>query len=215
MAFDSIETFKNRHKNKTAIVFGTGPSLFRYDGRFNHGSILVGTNEIIYYNQLMHYYFIGDGGDHTRGYWSDPDAYDNYQPIIQKFYRNCDPNARIKCSHVRKNVPGVIYYNVIQKTGFRFFNTVPPFSDALSISFEALQFCLLAGFSKIYLIGHDCDYTNGTIKANNVSNITINHAKFIIGSWFMFERFVKARYPKLEIINVNPVKMRLFNIVET
>ena len=68
----------------------------------------------------------------------------------------------------------------------------------------------MAGFKKIYLVGHDCNYDNGSFKSPKVSHGNVVHAKFIIQSWFMFHDMVKVRYPDIEIINVNPVSMKLF-----
>lgn len=208
-----IEDFKNRHLNEEVIVFGSGPSLNNYNNSLDDGKILIGTNEMVYYHKLMDYYFIGDAGDHHRGYLNNPKKYDSYQPKIQKFYRNIDKYGRLRPAEMPKNQDGVIYYDVIQKTGYRFFDTIPPFSDALSITFEALQFALMCGFTTIYLIGHDCNYINGSFRMKHVGATPIQHAPEILKSWKMFSKLIDNHYKHVKIINVNPVRMKLFHIM--
>jgi len=215
MPCKKIEEFKDVHLGDTAVVFGSGPSIKKYDGRFNDGAVLLGTNEIVYYDTVMDYYFIGDAGDRRRGYLSDPDTYNLYRPRLAKFIRRPDKNARLQPSVVPQTLPDVIYYEGAQKTGFRFYDTIPPFSDALSITFDVLQFVLMAGFKKVYLIGQDCNYDKGSFKTPIVDSGTIIHANFIMQSWGMFSQVVSKRYPDVEIINVNPVRMRYFDMLET
>ena len=210
-----ISEFKDRHKGESAIVFGTGPTLRRYDGRFNSQCRLIGTNEIIYYKTLMDYYFIGDAGTTERGYLSDPEAYDAYQPRLAKFYRIPDRRARSRYAQIPPDRPGVIYYKARQKKGrFRFYRTIPPIVDAYSISFEAMQFALLSGFTRIYLIGHDCDYSRGSIKAEKVPDWTRRWTLKIQESWRQFEIIHRNYWEHVEIINVNPVGMRRFKVME-
>lgn len=205
-----------RHMGATAVVFGTGPSLNLYDGRFNKNSILIGSNEIIYYRHcVMDYYFIGDGGNALRGFYSNPLAYCGYSANISKFIRLPPTN---RCSHYKTlplNLSDFQYYKVDFETSME----DEPFSlcpdalvDAGSITFDILQFCLIAGFKKIYLVGHDCDYSNGSF-FSEVDLATQEWSNVILKNWINFKNYQLKIHPSVKIFIVNPVKMNYFESV--
>jgi hypothetical protein len=202
-------------KNKSVIIFGTGPSLADYDSSLNEGKILIGSNEIIFYKTIMDYYFIGDGGDNDRGYYSDPESYHRYQAKINKFIRL--PSNKNKSPSYRtmpKNLEGFKYYSVDNETLYNNF----PFeknkvNDAGSISFDIFQWCLLNEVKEIFLIGHDCCYNQGSFFSSNIKTGIKNHSKIILNNWSKLENFVNLNYRNTKVINVNPKKMKCFNLI--
>jgi len=202
-------------KNKSVIIFGTGPSLADYDSSLNEGKILIGSNEIIFYKTIMDYYFIGDGGDNDRGYYSDPESYHRYQAKINKFIRL--PSNKNKSPSYRtmpKNLEGFKYYSVDNETLYNNF----PFeknkvNDAGSISFDIFQWCLLNEVKEIFLIGHDCCYNQGSFFSSNIKTGIKNHSKIILNNWSKLENFVNLNYRNTKVINVNPKKMKCFDLI--
>jgi hypothetical protein len=203
MANDCFKKFKDIHKGKSAILFGTGPTLDEYKNgdRF----IKIGTNEIIYKPFMMDYYFIGDVGSEKRGYKSDPDIYNNYRPVIEKFYRK-------GWSKVKGMPDGLdaVYYDCtsrINQGGHFYKDIVKGMGVYASISMEALQFILYTGISKLYLIGHDCNYSNGSFHSEECKG---QDSKQMINVWKKAKSFMDKEYPEVQVRIVNPVSLTIF-----
>jgi hypothetical protein len=159
---DCLIPYKDKHKGEKALLFGTGPSLLKYDGRFND-RVKFGSNEIVHYDTLMDYYMIGDQGSNKRGYKKNPEIYHDYQPNIAKFYRIYDVRNKRQKS-MPEGLEGT-YYNVthqFKNKGDLRLNLTNSFGSGCSISFELLQFIVWTGVRDIILVGMDADYHSGT-----------------------------------------------------
>jgi len=214
--------YKNKHSGETCFIFGTGPSLLKFwDSEYatkSLGSINIGVNEIIHYKIRMDYYFIGDAGDKTKGFNKNPEQYMSYKPNISKFFRS-DRQVAQHIPQLPQNLPETLYYTT---TGWSFHhplykNTPEPFCkdiaskmvDSGTIALEALQFALFAGFSTMYIVGCDCDYSGGTFNTNN--HIDTGLKEFMLQGWRKIKKFIENEYPSVNIIVVNHVGMDLFN----
>lgn len=213
------QLYKNKHLNKQAVIFGTGPSLVKYNNTFDKDSVLIGCNSIIYYKKPMDYYFIGDGGSYDRGFYSDTNAYINYKPIIQKFIRSPLPSHDINTEYkpLPNNIQEALYYTTDggepwkQNTDTYFNSNLTTISDAGSIIFETLQFALICGFKTIYIVGCDGTTANGA-DFNCVYNTNINyHYNIINHSWLVFYKFICTHFKHVNFFWINPVNTNYFN----
>ncbi len=201
--------YKNIHKGEKGILFGTGPTLGEFDehaNRFND-YIFFGSNEIIYKPYKMDYYFMGDKGDKKRGYMSDEETYNNYKPNIMKFYKDKSPvNA-----HMCHMPPGLdaTYYKITSQPqrGGRFYKDITEgLGGYASISVTIMQFVLYTGIKEIYLIGHDCNYSNGSFHDKDVRQGN----KCLINTWKVLKSFIEKEYPDVNVCCVNPVSLDIF-----
>jgi hypothetical protein len=204
-----IEKYTDVHLGEGCVIFGTGPSLEKYDGRYND-LCLIGSNEIIHYPTQMDYYFIGDGGTEKRGYYHDPHNYHKYVAKKKKFIRMPPPKRNSSYRTMPLGLDGFEYYTLDAETSkhgnvFRKGKLV----DAGAISFDALQFALVAGFRKIYLVGHDCNYDKGSF-VSKVDNNIKRWGNVILRNWSKAKQFIDNEYPDVKVTVINPVSMNFF-----
>jgi len=200
MINEIFKKYKNKHIGETCIFYGTGPSINNFINNFD--AIRVGTNEIIYKPYFMHYYFIGDPGNKGRGYLSDPEAYDNYNPLIAKFTRK----KHYKVAGFSKGnyeITDRLYYDGIYYTDIS-----QGMGCLASISMEAMQFILYAGFKRIYLVGHDCTYDHGSFWDKEQSKKI--DAGQMIKAWRYMKKFIDDNYPGVSVYSINPVNLDIF-----
>ena len=205
MSGSYISSLKNKHKGQECILFGSGPSLKSFDINFAEGKTLLGSNEIVYYNLIMDYYMIGDGGTKSRGYYSDPDTYNTYQPNITKFCRQPPKNRRSSYQPLPKSIDTFTYFETDREA----WDSDSPFNvdqinDVGTISLELAQFCLILGFKTIFLVGQDCNYNNGSFKSSVTPDI-INWSNRMIPMWIKFKEFISDHHPDVNVISINPV----------
>jgi len=221
--------YENIHKGKTAILFGSGPSILDFDNKVVSDNILrFGVNDQIFLNLELDYWFMGDSMPQVPSKFYDRiDEYQNYKPKRQKFVRICtwETDRTVQIHHkgetivVPRNgqlplIKNVKYYTADSggNPNVCLFNedlSVGKLKAVSSISFEALQFMLYAGIKKIYLVGHDCDYSNGTF-----AKIMIGKAQradhYILRYWKIVKEYINNKHPDVEIIVVNPVALDIF-----
>ena len=82
-----------------------------------------------------------------------------------------------------------------------------------SISFEILQFMLFCGVKKIYLVGHDCNYDQGTF-AKIMIGKQQGAGYWIARYWKIVKGWVEENYPDVEIYSINPVALDIFPTVK-
>ena len=219
--------FEGRHAGQSCLFFGTGPTLTEFDDvGFSKDVVRIGSNELVHTDIVLDYYFIGDaepGPPPNKGYLANPKIYDEYAPRIQKFVR--DPIWRNVGAHgsstIPAGMPGARYYKC--HIGGRRGDTSQPYSidswrpDILdrplyaysTISFEALQFILFTGVTSIYLVGHDCDYTNGTFQSPNANGeFHKSCGPDQCGGWEMAKKYISENFPEVRILSVRPVGLK-------
>ena len=199
-----FEKYKNIHKGKSAVLFGTGPSVNEYNDIYN--LVKIGSNEIVYKPYIMDYYFIGDAGNSHRGFNSDRLAYMDYTPNIAKFYRMDERNTKGMPDGLKDGY----YYKVTDKirTGGQFYKDIDQgIGMYASISIEALQFILYTGVSHLYLVGQDCDYRDGSFHDSDATDI---NTRFMKNCWSVARDWTEKKYPEVFIGIINPVGMMEF-----
>lgn len=210
-----FKKYKDKHLNEECVILGTGPTLEKYE--FKEGCCHIGVNEIVNYKHKVDYYFIGDPGNKNRGYIKEPNIYNDYKPTITKFIRH--PSHIV---HWIPRLPIDIPYAEYYKTNNIAFNhpylpnNCTDFSNDISINmvdgssivFEALQFALYSGFSRIYLVGMDCNYNKGTFNTQQTKNSDAE--SLMLQMWYKFKLFVDKYYKDVDIITINPVSMLYF-----
>lgn len=204
---DCFKKYKNKHKGESCIFFGTGPSVSLY--KSNNNLIKIGVNEIIYNKEIeLDYYFIGDPGTIEKGFNSDKETYINYNPKKAKFYRE-KINKKNMCV-MPAEIGGIPYEGFFERGGIDFSKDI---TDKLiartSISFEVMQFLLYAGFKKIYLVGHDCDYKDGTFHSEKTKKDE-SPKTLLFSRWNELKKFIKKNYPKTSVHIVNPISLNIF-----
>lgn len=203
-----MKQYLNKHLNEECIIFGTGPSIKYFNKSFCEGKILLGSNEMVYYDIPMDYYMIGDGGNQSRGYYSDPETYHNYQANIQKFCRKPPLNRKSSYNQLPDKLKGFRYFSVNAET----FDSSNPFelnkiNDVGTISIELAQFSLICGFSKIFLVGQDCNYKSGSFKSQ-VDTEIMKWGLTMPLKWKLFKNHVTKNYKSTQIISINPVALK-------
>ena len=221
--------YKDIHKGKTAILFGSGPSILDFDNNGVPDEVLrFGVNDQIFLNLQLDYWFMGDAMPQVPSKFYDRiEEYQNYKPKRQKFVRICtwDVERITEIHHkgeaiiVPRNgqlpsIKGAKYYAADSggNPNICLFNedlSVGNLKAVASISFEVLQFILYTGIKKIYLVGHDCDYSNGTF-----AKIMIGKAQradhYILRYWRIVKEYIKEKHPDVEVNVVSPVALDIF-----
>jgi hypothetical protein len=219
MSTKVFSEYKNKHSNDYAFIFGSGPSLKDYlDSDFKTSEadkniIKIGCNSALKNNLDIDYYFVGD--PHFTGFLANPRAH--LSPLVkkQKFCRlvivphlgdlvddfKSYPTSRYK----EKNfsyIPTDIEKEKINQVG--------------TISMDMMQFAFHAGFKKIFLIGHDCNYMQKGKSSHfgftHLSTLGQNDepAHRVIRSWTWIKNYMEKSFPDVQVYVVNPVSLKLF-----
>jgi len=200
-----MKRFKDIHKGQKAILFGTGPTVKDYTPR-NDEYIKIGCNEIVHIEwvDILDYYFLGDPGGKAKGYLKNPKIYQDYKPRLQKFFR--------EKSGVVSGIPvdesfNAMYYQVTCRRNGGTFQT--DFSEGVfgfaTIMAEMLQFGYYTGIREFYLVGVDCNYSNGSFHSPKA----IEGAKYQLEVWKKVK--VWQREFGFKVFSVNPVGLQMFN----
>jgi len=215
MMENPFKPYENIHLGESCILFGCGPSIEKYDASLADSNILkVGLNESIYLDLDLDYWFMGDAFPRDPNkFLNHFDDYNNYKPRLQKFIRhptwNC-PGALPKNMKYAKyypcdldDVPAWIECKIKKDI------SMAPLWSGATIAFEALQFVLYSGIKKIYLVGHDCDYSNGTFR----TKFHGSQGSGLIECWACTKEWVNINYPDVSFFSVNPVALKIFEEV--
>jgi hypothetical protein len=224
---DYFKQYKNIHKGQSAILFGSGPTLKQVNfTKIPKHLINTVLNSQIKINDIkIDYYFNGDAGDFDNGLGLTDiienkkipgikfiglttKISNNWEEILGRIMNDCvyyktkrDPSKEINI----KNENGNCTYRLID---FEKNIDSELISRASSISFDALQFILYTGISKLYLVGQDNDYKKGAWdqKPNPAQKTNKNK---LLTTWEKTAiPFIEESYPDVEIINVNPVALK-------
>lgn len=178
-SFNKILSYKNKYKNKRCFIIGTGPSLeinqlelLKNEYTFSMNSIVLSFKDTSW---RPTYYFIQDGRAFKK-------LKDKILPLDKKDifiginYRydgvKIDDKEFYKCN----------FYPLYMRPDEKIYKI--KFSDdcyeivwdGTTVVYSILQMAMYMGFSEIYLMGIDCDYTSGDKKniveyVNNTNNI--------------------------------------------
>jgi hypothetical protein len=203
--------YKNKHQNQTCYIFGSGPTVNDFIEQ-EPGSY-IGCNHIIKNEQIknkLQYYFFGHGymehnNDNTPIYGNHKQEVDNLPYDLEKFAMVSRDN--------NIDVHGFTYDDIERLTTI---NALPcdinihninkdlEYNSFLnhSIVFPAIQFALYCGYTKIYLVGCDC---NGFYHSNSYHNNTnTNVDNSLVYWWEQMYNFKQNYYPDVNINSINP-----------
>tara|TARA_R110000744_G_scaffold197771_2_gene316984 strand:- start:433 stop:1131 length:699 start_codon:yes stop_codon:yes gene_type:complete len=217
--------YYNSHKDESAILFGSGPTIKEYKN-INKDILKVGLNEQIFLGLDLDYWFMGDSNpQYPPKFFEHFKSYDEYKPALGKFIRICrwDEDNMISVEgfgEVHRNgqlplgMKNGTYYEAHEGGNpneclFKEDISEGSMSCVASISFEALQFMLYTGVTKIYLVGHDCDYTEGTFTGTPTGRWH-DAGYYIHKYWKVVKEWVEVHYPEVEIYSINPVGLSIF-----
>lgn len=207
--------YKNAHKNESVILYGSGPSIKKF--KTSKNVIKIGMNEQIYLDLDLDYWFMGDPRNRQpEKFRNCKKDYDEYRPKIAKFIRwMLGLPRRQKMPY---NMPHSTYYlakyqDFKDKCLYKKNIDEGILPSYKSITDEALQFALFAGFKRIYLVGHDCDYSSGTFRTDKLEVSDDNDAKLLLNAWPLIKEWIGKNYPDVEIYSINPVGLKIFKEV--
>lgn len=193
--------YKNKFLYRTAMVFGTGPTLQEYhkhDARIRKDVIQVGVNGFVYNPVIkLDFYFIGDSHGHNKEMIAKGDL-DRYQPKAAKFIRT-------KSDHC-PGIPSGHKGNYYQVIGRQFVQDISKgIGASTSIVMEALQFVFYAGFKNVYIVGCDAKET----EVDKLWLSPLNHGDGKHTSiWKKMESWSRKFYPDVAIKVINPVGLK-------
>ena len=209
-----IAKYKDIHKNQVCYIFGSGPSVNKF--KMREPGVIIGCNHIIklkWIRNQVKYYFFGDGYL-KYGTWNrNNPPYFNHQHDVNTLGNHVDKFCMV--SRNQKLIHGFTPALIKKLTQINalscdltvngFFKDIStePFMNH-SIVFPAVQFALYAGFTKIYLVGCDCDgvyHTNGFNTQNTTSEIN----KVLLETWKKLKIWKNTEYPHSKIVSLNPV----------
>jgi len=218
-------SYKEKHLGETVVFYGSGPTILSFDPTVVPDNVLkIGTNDQIFLNLDLDYWFMGDAMPQIPSKFYDRfKEYDDFLPKYQKFVRYCNwkddrdifvhPWGKVpRNGQLPLNMKNTKYY-IADSDGnpseckFKKDISIGNLSCVASISFEALQFALYAGAKKIFLVGHDSDYTNGTFRGYKIG-LSQGAGPCLINYWKLVKIWVSENYPDVEISSINPVGLR-------
>lgn len=192
-----ITNFKDKHKGKTFVVFGSGPTLLEWDDSFCEESIKIGCNTVFKHKSDLDYYFIKDSGFQNKspnGYFLLKEEYDNYQPSEFKFYGISKINGQYTPFSLTDQ-------DVEDGRAIGFNNYGKLFIEFHSVIFSCLQFAYLCGASKVIVVG--CDIINNIRVGESEEHDGYKQEKLL----FRWEQF-KQSYPSLNIEVFKPLGLK-------
>ena len=206
-SFSKLLNYKNKHKGKRCFIIGTGPSLdiskldlLKNEYTFSMNSIVLSFKDTSWRPTD---YVIQDGR-----------AFSLLQDKIKTLdFKNVFIGINYRYDGIKikdKNFYNCNFYPLymrpdekIYKIGFSN-DCYQIVWDGTTVTYSILQLAMYMGFSEIYLIGIDCDYTT-----NNKKNIIeyVNNTNNIITESKMLYTFSLAKkyadIQKIQIYNLN------------
>ena len=221
--------YYNKHLGEKAILFGSGPTILEFNsGQVPPDVLRFGINDQIFLNLDLDYWFMGDNHRQDPDYFFGKfDLYNDYEPNKQKFVRFCnwDKDQFIEIYGNKVNRNGQLpldmkyskYYTADScgnpdECAFNNDLSVGNLYAVASITFEILQFTLYTGIDKSFLIGHDCNYTDGDYNKSVIGK-NLNAGYWISKYWDVCKPWIEKKYPNLKIYWVDPVGVQLFNCI--
>lgn len=163
-----MKMFDNRFEGKECIIFGSGPSLNRWDDARYPEAIRISCNTCIFSNNInIHdYFFIQDTGckhasrsyNEPLGYINKKAEYDNFRPRLEKFY-GIGINGKKKkwslSSDDASSAGATPYY--MHRGDIAIADKIICME---SVVFTMIQFAVKNGCKKLYIVG--CDGKKGS-----------------------------------------------------
>jgi|TARA_B100000131_G_scaffold314500_2_gene351436 hypothetical protein len=227
MIDNPFSEYRNKHLGQSAILFGSGPTILDFDIQQVPSEVLrCGVNDQIFLDLDLDYWFMGDAMPQIPSKFYDRfEAYNDYTPSIQKFIRFPTwPDEREIIVPGWGKVPRNGQLPLGMKNSKYYMCDAGGNPDTClfkkdisegnltavgSICFEALQFLLFSGVKTIYLVGHDCDYNNGTFSKYMIGKHQ-GAGYWLLRYWPIVKNWISQNYPDAKIYSVNPVALDIF-----
>ncbi len=158
--------FKGRHKGKRCFIIATGPSLKLADVEMLRNEYSISMNSITKFfpdtDWRPTYYCI-----------QDKSVYVKLSDEIETYYKGADNVFVADVISDKIQVPDNFHEfslnGIYNRNGYRVNKWFANFSedccatvyDGYSVTFSAIQLAVYMGFTEIYLLGTDCNYTKG------------------------------------------------------
>lgn len=191
---EHLKKFDGIHKNESAILFATGPSL-NFFKKFDKYKNLIkfGVNKIYnyeYINDLDYYFF----GSHYYIEEEHKNKVDNLSKKLNKFssvYRNGLETGHGNINKIDSDKLNCFHF----ECGLENFTKNPSQEKLLghSIVFPAIQMILYMGITEIYLVG--CD-------------IVGHDENHLLNWWNEFKIWKEKEYKSIKIFVINPVGLK-------
>lgn len=208
-SMERIEMLKNRHRGERCFIIGTGPSLKICDLEKLSGEITFSVNSIFrLYNRTAwrptYYHMMDD-----KGYvWYKNRQYRlNFEDVCEREILLADPVLRvarddITCMERVVSIPLSYLNHMVYPTGMQFkyrFDIATGMYGLTSCVQNCMNIAHYMGFSEIYLLGVDCNYTlpkthagfSGTDMNTLSQHNEVNHYMYE-GFAFVSEQMKKA-----------------------
>lgn len=155
-----LKKYKNCHQGEKCFIIGTGPSLKKEQLDAIKNEVLIGVNGLCLwesYKSYLNYFFIGDIHAYKKLYHDVPN-----NTFVSSFCINMYGNP---AHRPFQEIPVCRFNYFVPYCPKISFDITRCFYDFNSVIFLALQFAIYAGFSEIYLLGVDCNYSSNKIYA--------------------------------------------------
>jgi len=207
-----FSTYKNINIGRTAVVFGSGPTLNLFDSKIipEKDALFVGVNSLVFKKDItLDYYFCG----HDSAREPHHLHHITLENTLKEQIISSKINRQIFCAtHVDgrqhplhfdfKDVVDMnaIPYSIHTGKGLQTIKKEIHENDLYnhSIVFSALQFILYTGVEKIYLVGCDGGGGFSFLHPGKVWRDRIDWC------WQEFSEFIKKEYDNVEVVSINP-----------
>ena len=218
-----LKKYENIHEGETAVLVGGGPSIDKF--KPIKDALYVGVNWIgkdKLFNQELEdfitvdYYFMCDRDRHMS-----PDFKVKKQKFCSSLIGEGNtfkewPQYHLTHEDAKKHNAIILGTSTRQDAFYKDISNNPIRSGTVTMA--ALLFILYTGVSKLYLVGQDCSgNTAFGSSENNLYGVgwgSKENKEYqgppIINCWNYAKKFINKEYPEVEIISINPVKLKGF-----
>lgn len=205
--------FRCCNEGKSLVVVGSGPSLNFLNRSFiSDDKVFIALNTSFLYKDINFDYLFMQDYSGLKDVMEDANNYRKgscikFYGLLPELYSGhpkclIPESDAIEAGALRYRTDYVSTY--LHKGNFVYDLLNYPFGDFYTVSLTALQFALWTYPKRIYLVGLDC--TNSGHFDSKKSNILPTDE--VVSSFIKFKEFAKAYYPHVEIISVNPVRLK-------
>lgn len=206
--------FKNIHKDKSAVLIATGPTMANYvpiPDAIHFGVNSAFKNPVI----NLDYWF---GIDYTA---CETFIDDLKQTSFVKFFGQCSSSTSNHI-YLKDNMNWNFSDSLIESipNSYKFYFDHPAkevnrdietqsLPDLNSSIFSALYFALYTGVKRIYIVGCDCSL-GGYFNQEQTKDCwaKTNVPQKLLFGWNIFTTYLKTFHPDVEIVSINPVGLK-------
>jgi hypothetical protein len=155
-----LKELKDKHKGERCFLIGTGPSLNKTNLKLLENEIIFGVNSLYKIKDIKSKYYMVTDERVWKKHKENILKLDNYLFLGRYAARDFISNKKRYNDNLRNGIILPVRYskNLIEKKTFpRYISN--GLYDGDSVTISAIQIIHHLGFSKVYLLGCDCDYS--------------------------------------------------------